>query len=121
MTGLPPQSLFCRRAGDTWAWRWTTGDDASSWSDPVITIRASSAEGSKLLASTEGEPGVAPIDTTGTDFANGTFRWKVAAADTQGLAPNRAAVLQVQVSIDGEPETVMTETLQILPDYAVSA
>ena len=28
-----------RFIGDDWDWTWSTSDDVSSWSDPVVTIR----------------------------------------------------------------------------------
>jgi hypothetical protein len=105
-----------RRVGDDWSWDWSTDDDVSSWSSPVITIRDGRGTDATVLATTTGASPT--ITTTGTDFAAGTFAWQVARSVTATLDAGDAWI-EVEVLIGGAATTVMSEPLMILPQTAV--
>ncbi len=106
-----------RFIGDDWDWTWSTSDDVSSWSDPVVTIREHRGVDATVLATSTG--GTPTITTTGTNFATGDLCWQVARTVTSTFSPLAGAWLEVEVLIDGRAETVMSEALSIVRQTAV--
>lgn len=105
-----------RVVGDDWDWEWSTSDDVSTWSSPVVTIRDGRGVDAAVLATSTG--GTPTITTTGTNFATGDLSWQVARAVTSTFDV-RSAWLEVEVLVDGRAVTVMSEALAVLPETAV--
>lgn len=120
------RELMRRHQGDTAVWRWELADDPDSaidnWDVDTLfgQVRAGTGPGARLIASSNAADildDAAGMHFTGTDLAAATpvLSWTV---DLDAVAPG-TYVLEVQVDVAGNTETVFSEQLVVLPQTAV--
>ena len=111
-------------SGDVWVWSYTTTDDVSGWTNPLITIRDGRSPSATVIASSD-DP-VKPVELDGgyageipaTDFDAGVFAWFVDVDQTTGLG-DLTAWVEVEVEVDGVAKTVFSRDYTVRPEVAV--
>lgn len=103
-------------AGDDWVWDYSTSDDVSGWSEPLVVV--SDANGTILATSaTDDLPDVVLAggldgEVPATDFDAGVFAWFVPKATTGAISAATVTVA-ARVLIDGVDRQVYRRTYQV--------
>jgi len=101
------------RQGDDWARSWSRATETRTFDLPSLVVQmwtvVDGVKGTLIASSVVAEQtgDVVAIDTTDCDFTGPavTFAWKIAAADTETIAPGTGYVIEAQCEIDGDVTT----------------
>lgn len=103
-------------AGDDWVWDYSTSDDVSGWSEPLVVV--SDANGTILATSATDDLPDVVLDggldgaVPATDFDAGVFAWYLPAETTEAFTAATVTVA-VRALVDGVDRQVKDQTYQV--------